>query len=176
MFSALFPVPFYNCPPFLCVSLLILFQPVYFGSHYTETQDNYANLPSRASGEFEMGNGKLSWPTALDIQGCSGHLHFPFETHPNKSLFTGEHCAATAKKHYSNPCKIIWIPLTFGNHSYIINLVWENEGAWCNGNTWVSKTFVEGSNPSAPARTGRSEMSGYFFMYLWPRIKAIPHN
>ena len=24
-------------------------------------------------------------------------------------------------------------------------------GAWCNGNTWVSKTFVEGSNPSAPA-------------------------
>ena len=25
-------------------------------------------------------------------------------------------------------------------------------GAWCNGNTWVSKTFVEGSNPSAPAR------------------------
>ena len=28
------------------------------------------------------------------------------------------------------------------------------EGAWCNGNTWVSKTFVEGSNPSAPAQTG----------------------
>ena len=27
-------------------------------------------------------------------------------------------------------------------------------GAWCNGNTWVSKTFVEGSNPSAPARVG----------------------
>ena len=26
-------------------------------------------------------------------------------------------------------------------------------GAWCNGNTWVSKTFVEGSNPSAPARS-----------------------
>ena len=25
-------------------------------------------------------------------------------------------------------------------------------GAWCNGNTWVSKTFVEGSNPSAPAK------------------------
>ena len=25
-------------------------------------------------------------------------------------------------------------------------------GAWCNGNTWVSKTFVEGSNPSAPAQ------------------------
>ena len=24
-------------------------------------------------------------------------------------------------------------------------------GAWCNGNTWVSKTFVEGSSPSAPA-------------------------
>ena len=26
-------------------------------------------------------------------------------------------------------------------------------GAWCNGNTWVSKTFVEGSNPSAPAKS-----------------------
>ena len=26
-------------------------------------------------------------------------------------------------------------------------------GAWCNGNTWVSKTFVEGSNPSAPANS-----------------------
>lgn len=25
-------------------------------------------------------------------------------------------------------------------------------GAWCNGNTWVSKTFVEGSSPSAPAK------------------------
>ena len=24
-------------------------------------------------------------------------------------------------------------------------------GEWCNGNTWVSKTFVEGSNPSSPA-------------------------
>ncbi len=23
---------------------------------------------------------------------------------------------------------------------------------WCNGNTWVSKTFVEGSNPSSPAK------------------------
>ena len=31
----------------------------------------------------------------------------------------------------------------------IINLL--SKGAWCNGNTWVSKTFVEGSNPSAPA-------------------------
>ena len=25
------------------------------------------------------------------------------------------------------------------------------EGQWCNGNTWVSKTFVEGSSPSCPA-------------------------
>ena len=25
-------------------------------------------------------------------------------------------------------------------------------GQWCNGNTWVSKTFVEGSSPSCPAR------------------------
>ena len=30
-------------------------------------------------------------------------------------------------------------------------------GAWCNGNTWVSKTFVEGSSPSAPASDGESE-------------------
>ena len=33
-------------------------------------------------------------------------------------------------------------------------------GAWCNGNTWVSKTFVEGSNPSAPANRIPSELSG----------------
>ena len=33
----------------------------------------------------------------------------------------------------------------------IISPVANAIGAWCNGNTWVSKTFVEGSNPSAPA-------------------------
>ena len=33
----------------------------------------------------------------------------------------------------------------------IIFIVRENIGVWCNGNTWVSKTFVEGSSPSAPA-------------------------
>ena len=42
----------------------------------------------------------------------------------------------------------------------IISLVRErfaraHEGAWCNGNTWVSKTFVEGSSPSAPANPHR---------------------
>ena len=31
-----------------------------------------------------------------------------------------------------------------------------NIGAWCNGNTWVSKTFVEGSSPSAPAKSSPS--------------------
>ena len=34
----LFPMPFYNCSSFLCVSLLILFQTVYYWSHYTENQ------------------------------------------------------------------------------------------------------------------------------------------
>ena len=38
-------------------------------------------------------------------------------------------------------------------------------GAWCNGNTWVSKTFVEGSNPSAPAQRespADSASAGFF--------------
>ena len=39
------------------------------------------------------------------------------------------------------------------------------EGAWCNGNTWVSKTFVEGSSPSAPAERQTSVRlnAGYWF-------------
>lgn len=28
-------------------------------------------------------------------------------------------------------------------------------GAWCNGNTWVSKTFVVSSNLTAPAKFER---------------------
>ena len=32
-----------------------------------------------------------------------------------------------------------------------MNPVRENIGAWCNGNTWVSKTFVVSSNLTAPA-------------------------
>lgn len=40
-------------------------------------------------------------------------------------------------------------------------------GAWCNGNTWVSKTFVEGSSPSAPAKSLENESSqGLFFIIL----------
>ena len=35
-------------------------------------------------------------------------------------------------------------------------------GAWCNGNTWVSKTFVVGSNPTAPARNADSKESAFF--------------
>ena len=38
--------------------------------------------------------------------------------------------------------------------SYILIPVAQVLGEWCNGNTWVSKTFVEGSNPSSPACTG----------------------
>ena len=30
-----------------------------------------------------------------------------------------------------------------------------NVGAWCNGNTWVSKTFVVSSNLTAPAKFER---------------------
>ena len=41
--------------------------------------------------------------------------------------------------------------LTCG-HFFAILLLVRNVGAWCNGNTWVSKTFVEGSSPSAPAK------------------------
>ena len=37
-------------------------------------------------------------------------------------------------------------------------------GAWCNGNTWVSKTFVEGSNPSAPAENLHRQME-VFLMF-----------
>ena len=35
-------------------------------------------------------------------------------------------------------------------------------GAWCNGNTWVSKTCVEGSNPSAPAEKSVDENQRIF--------------
>ena len=44
--------------------------------------------------------------------------------------------------------------LTFAGKYGIIIFVRKNVGAWCNGNTWVSKTFVEGSSPSAPATSG----------------------
>ena len=32
----------------------------------------------------------------------------------------------------------------------------KNIGAWCNGNTWVSKTFVVSSNLTAPAKLIRA--------------------
>ena len=38
---------------------------------------------------------------------------------------------------------------------------------WCNGNTWVSKTFVEGSSPSSPAnKIGQSAQ---------PRLSIFVH-
>ena len=52
-----------------------------------------------------------------------------------------------------------------------MNPVRENIGAWCNGNTWVSKTFVEGSSPSAPAN-GTSFERDWFFLLL----SYIPHQ
>ena len=36
-------------------------------------------------------------------------------------------------------------------------------GEWCNGNTWVSKTFVEGSNPSSPAKKKKSRQRLFSF-------------
>ena len=44
-------------------------------------------------------------------------------------------------------------------------------GVWCNGNTWVSKTFVLGSSPSAPA-TGTSFERDWFFFVLMGRDSA----
>ena len=38
-------------------------------------------------------------------------------------------------------------------------------GVWCNGNTWVSKTFVEGSSPSAPAKQKRSSFGWVVFVF-----------
>ena len=43
---------------------------------------------------------------------------------------------------------VLDIPMNVPYNSAVANAI----GAWCNGNTWVSKTFVEGSNPSAPAK------------------------
>ena len=39
-------------------------------------------------------------------------------------------------------------------------------GAWCNGNTWVSKTFVEGSSPSAPAERQNQRPIGCWFFFF----------
>ena len=40
------------------------------------------------------------------------------------------------------------------------------KGEWCNGNTWVSKTFVEGSNPSSPAKQkARESVDSGLFVY-----------
>ena len=45
-----------------------------------------------------------------------------------------------------------------------------NVGAWCNGNTWVSKTFVEGSSPSAPATWIGPESLDSGPILVWTRI------
>ena len=39
-------------------------------------------------------------------------------------------------------------------------------GVWCNGNTWVSKTFVEGSSPSAPAKRSVAKAADFFICFL----------
>ena len=52
------------------------------------------------------------------------------------------------------------------------------KGEWCNGNTWVSKTFVEGSNPSSPAEQRSLEnfdFQGFscVFLFLMCRIDVM---
>ena len=52
-----------------------------------------------------------------------------------------------------------------------------HKGAWCNGNTWVSKTFVEGSSPSAPAKRRKNAsffMSFAFLTDFLPFHSAYP--
>ena len=44
-------------------------------------------------------------------------------------------------------------------------------GAWCNGNTWVSKTFVEGSSPSAPAIVGRFDSFRRLTFFVSPFLR-----
>ena len=39
-----------------------------------------------------------------------------------------------------------------------------NKGVWCNGNMPVSKTVLEGSSPSTPAKT-KKHASGVFFCF-----------
>ena len=68
-----------------------------------------------------------------------------------------------------------WV-LTKALVSCIMNFVRENIGAWCNGNTWVSKTFVEGSSPSAPAMGALPEREGRFSYYSETRAEYISSN
>ena len=51
-----------------------------------------------------------------------------------------------------------------------------NVGVWCNGNTWVSKTFVEGSSPSAPAMRAFPEKERLFFYFSDTRAEYISSN
>ena len=59
----------------------------------------------------------------------------------------------------------------------IITFVRKNVGAWCNGNTWVSKTFVEGSSPSAPAISRfRKESAVFLLLGSFAYKLHIVHN
>ena len=51
----------------------------------------------------------------------------------------------------------------YHQHGYNNTRSLNSEVAWCNGNTWVSKTFVEGSSPSAPANGAFPEKERLFF-------------
>ena len=50
-----------------------------------------------------------------------------------------------------------------------------NVGAWCNGNTWVSKTFVVSSNLTAPAKFERFAQAERSFCAIQP-ITAQSHS
>ena len=49
-------------------------------------------------------------------------------------------------------------------------------GAWCNGNTWVSKTFVVSSNLTAPARNAFPERERRFFKIFGGVINMRRYN
>ena len=51
-----------------------------------------------------------------------------------------------------NTNKILKMSKNMLTNAYLHDILKKCLGAWCNGNTWVSKTFVVGSNPTAPAR------------------------
>ena len=54
-------------------------------------------------------------------------------------------------------------------------LVQKNIGAWCNGNTWVSKTFVVSSNLTAPATYILCNLLPQVALFLCSLANDTPH-
>ena len=85
---------------------------------------------------------------------------------PEKEKAFGHVCQKAARKFGLTECV----------KTCIINFVRKNVGAWCNGNTWVSKTFVEGSSPSAPAISRFRKESAVFYCLSGTRAEYISSN